>query len=68
MKFLTLCPRGGAFDSLYCPKGRVFVQNDCFEVGGFCSLQIVSWQFVPGEGGVMVMDEICTCIIVRSEK
>ena len=34
MKFLTLCPGGGAFDSLYCPKGRVSVQNDC-PGGGF---------------------------------
>ena len=21
--------RGGVFDSLFCPKGRVFVHNDC---------------------------------------
>ena len=27
--FLTLCPEGGAFDSLYCPEGRAFVPNDC---------------------------------------
>ena len=27
--FLTSCPVGGAFDSLYCLEGRVFVQNDC---------------------------------------
>ena len=27
--FLTLCPRGGAFDSLFCPEGRVFVHKNC---------------------------------------
>ena len=26
---LTLCSGGGAFDSLFCPEGRVFVHNDC---------------------------------------
>ena len=25
----ALCPGDGAFDSLFCPEGRVFVQNDC---------------------------------------
>ena len=25
VKFLTLCPGGRAFDSLFCPEGRVFV-------------------------------------------
>ena len=29
VKFLTLCPGDGAFDSLFCPEGRVFVRNDC---------------------------------------
>ena len=41
---------GGAFDSLFCPKGRVFVHNDC-PGGGFCSLQDVPWPFVLGGGG-----------------
>ena len=31
---LTLCPGGGAFDSLFCPEGRGFVHNDC-PWGGF---------------------------------
>ena len=35
MKFLTLCPGGGAFDSLFCPEGRVFVHSDCHGGGGF---------------------------------
>ena len=25
---------GGAFDSLFCPEGRVFVHNDCPRGGG----------------------------------
>ena len=49
----------GAFDSLFCPEGRVFVHNDCPEGKGFCSFQVVSREFVPG---VMVLDEIDTCI------
>ena len=31
-------PGGGAFDSLFCPEGRVFVHNDC------------PGRFVPGRG------------------
>ena len=49
----------GAFDSLFCPEGRVFVHNECPEGKGFCSFQVVSWEFVPGG---MVLDEIDTCI------
>ena len=29
VKFLTLCPGGGAFVSLFSPEGRVFVHSDC---------------------------------------
>ena len=29
VKFSDFVSRGGAFDSLFCPEGRVFVQNDC---------------------------------------
>ena len=57
MKFLTLCPGGGAFDSLFRPEGRVSVHNDYPE--GVCSLQVVS----RGGGGGMVLVEIDTCII-----
>ena len=55
VKFSNLSPVGGAFDSLLCLKGRVFVQNDCPGGGDFCSLQVV------GGGGGVVMDEIDTC-------
>ena len=61
VKFLTLCPEGGAFDPLFCPEGRDFVHND-YPGGGFCPPQVVSRGFVLGEG--MVLDEIDTCIIV----
>ena len=27
--FRTSCHEGGAFHSLFCPEGRVFVHNDC---------------------------------------
>ena len=50
--------RVGAFDSLYCPEGRVFVQNDC--PGGR-----VFAPFKSCPGG-MVMDEIDTCITLTS--
>ena len=29
VKFSNFMSRGGAFDSLYCPERRAFVQNDC---------------------------------------
>ena len=62
VKFSNFMSRGGDFDSLFCPEGRVFVHNDC-PIGGFCSIQVVSLRFVPGGG--MVMDEIDTCIIKK---
>ena len=54
MKFYNFMSRDGAFDSLLCPEGRIFVHNDC-PGEGFSSLQVVS------RGG-MVLDEIDTCI------
>ena len=35
----------GAFDSLFCPEGMVFVHNECRGGGGgggFCSFQVMS--------------------------
>ena len=49
--FWLYVPRVGAFDSLFCPEGRVFVQNDCPEGKGFCSFQVMSQEFVPGGDG-----------------
>ena len=52
MKFFGFMSQGwGAFDSLFCPEGRVFVHNDCSEGKGFCSFQVVFREFVPGGGG-----------------
>ena len=48
VKFSNFMSRGGAFDSLFCPKGRVFVHNYCPGGEGFCSLQAVPRGFVPG--------------------
>ena len=54
MKFSNFMPGGWAFDSLFCPKGRVFVHSDC-PGGGF----LLPSRHVPG---AMVMDEVDTCI------
>ena len=45
--FVTVCPKGGAFDSLFCPKGRVFVHNDC-PGGGFLLHSSLVPGFCPG--------------------
>ena len=55
VKFFTLCPKSGAFDSLFCPEGRVFVHSDSPWGGGF----LLPSSRVPGG---MVLDEIDTCI------
>ena len=34
VKFSKFMSRGWAFDSLFCPEGRVFVHNDCPRGGG----------------------------------
>ena len=54
VKFSNFMSRGGAFDSLSCPEGRVFVHNDC-PGGRF----LLPSSRVPGG---MIMDEIDTCI------
>ena len=58
VKFSNFMSRGGAFDSIFCPEGRIFVHNDC--LGGRV---LLSSSRVPGVcPGGMVMDEIDTCI------
>ena len=60
MKFSNFRSRGGAFDSMFCPEGRVFVHNDC--LGGRV---FVPFKSCPGG---MVLDETDTCIIeLKSE-
>ena len=61
-EFSNFMSRGGAFDSLFCPGGRVFVHNYC-PGGGF----LLPSSRVPGvcPGGGMVLDEIDTCISVN---
>ena len=54
-EFSNFMSRGGAFDSLFCPGGRVFVHNYC--PGGR-----VFAPFESCPGGGMVLDEIDTCI------
>ena len=63
--FLTLCPKGGAFDSLFCPKGRVFVHNDC--PGGRIFAPFKSCLGGLFRGG-MVLDEVDTCIMLQKER
>ena len=55
-KFMS---RGGAFDSLFCPEGRVFVHNEYLGGGGF----LLPSSRVP-EG--MVLDKMDTCITFTS--
>ena len=55
VKFSNFMSQGGAFDSLFCPEGKVFVQNDCPQGGGF---SLPSNHVLGG----MVLDEIYTCI------
>ena len=59
MDTFVKCPKGGAFDSLFCLEGRVSVHNDC-PGGGF----LLPSSRVPGvcSGGGMVLGEIDTCI------
>ena len=54
VKVSNFMSRGGAFDFLFCPEGRVFVHNDC--PGGRV--------FAPFKSclGGMVLDETDTCI------
>ena len=47
VKFLTLCPGGGTFDSMFCPEGRrVFLYTMIVPGGGF----LPSSGRVPGYG------------------
>ena len=55
VKFSNFISRGWAFDSLFCPEGRVFVHNDC--PGG--GRVFAPFKSCP-EG--MVLDEIDTSI------
>ena len=64
MKFANVMSWGGAFDSLYCPKGRVLYRM-IVPGGGFL---LPSSRFRGVCPGGMVMDEIDTCIIVCIRK
>ena len=50
--FYVYVPRCGAFDSLFCPEGRVFTPR---------GRDFAPFKSCPGGGG-MVLDEIDTCI------
>ena len=55
----------GLFDSLYCPEGRAFLQNDCPGGGLFYRMIVPAKGFLLPSSrvpGGMVMDEIDTCI------
>ena len=58
-EFSNFMSRGGAFDSLFCPGGRVFVHNYC--PGGRVFAPFESCPGGLSRGG-MVLDEIDTCI------
>ena len=61
VKFSNFISRGGAFDSMFCLKGRAFVHNDC--PGGRVFAPFKSCPRGLSRGGVM--DEIDTCITYR---
>ena len=42
VKFFNFMSWSGAFDSLFCSWGRVFVHNDCSGGGGFCPFAVTS--------------------------
>ena len=50
VKFSNFMSRGGAFDSLYCPEGRVFVQNDCPGGRGFVPFKSCPGGLSRGDG------------------
>ena len=59
VQFSNFMSRDGAFESLFCPEGMVFVHNDCPRGRG-----LPSSSRVPGFvlGGGIVLDEIDTCV------
>ena len=59
VKFSNFMSQGWGFDSLFCPEGRVFVNNDCPR-GGF----LPPSSRVPGG---MVLDEIDSCIMWQNK-
>ena len=52
------CPGVGLLTPCFVPRGGI-LYTVIVPGEGFCSLQVVSWGFVPGG---MVLDEIDTCI------
>ena len=61
VKFSKFMSRGGAFDSLFCPEGRVFVHNDC--PGGFCPLRVLSCGLSLGERFWMKLIAALMCTV-----
>ena len=49
----TLCPKGGAFDFLFRPEGRVFVHNDCPGRRGFAPFKSCPRGLSQGGGSWM---------------
>ena len=58
----TLCSKGRAFDSLFCPEERVFVHNDCPRRRVFAPFKSCPRGLSGG------LDEIDTCISHRHGK
>ena len=57
--------KGGAFDSLFCPEGRVFVHSDCPEKRGFAPFKSSPRVCRGGGGGGGKID---TCTSHRHRK
>ena len=48
VKFSNFMSRDGAFDSLFCPEGMVFVHNNCPRGGGF--LFLIFYNLITDRG------------------
>ena len=64
VKFSNFMSWGWAFDSLFCPEGRVFVHNDCPRGRVFAPFKLCPGGLSRGVGVGVITDEIDTCITV----
>ena len=51
VKFSNFMSRGWGFDSLFCPEGKAFVNNDCPELRVFALLKLCPRGLSGGGGG-----------------
>ena len=59
VKFSNFMSQGRGFDSLFCPEESVFLHSECSRGRVLAPFESSPWDFSLG---VMVLDEIDTCI------